>query len=460
MSPTIACLVFALLTIGFLVLDREADSGHSTFLWIPCFYLFICTSRPVSVWFNAAPAADSPDFYLEGSPLDRLVVSVLLTIGVAVLIARRRKVTILLSLNWPVLVFVAYCAISICWSDYPSIALKRWVKSLSDIVMLLVVLTEPDPSGAIKRMFSRLGFVLVVFSVCFIKYFPALGRYYEKWEGTQFYCGVATDKNMLGMICFISGLASVWRCTQEYVKPRRNRNNRVLLAQGSLLALIVWLLLKANSVTSSACFVLGGGLIVICGKGLIRKQKSVNLLVLATLTFAFSVLFLNVGGVILEAMGRNPTLTGRTELWSQVLLLQGHPLVGTGFESFWLGDRLEHLWSRYWWHPNESHNGYLEIYLNLGWIGIALLGILIARGYQYVSRALRLNTDSGSLKLGFLVAALAYNFTEAAFKAMNPVWIAFLLATLDYPTFARVDTATRFSGKPREEVAEEVFAES
>ena len=74
-------------------------------------------------------------------------------------------------------------------------------------------------------------------------------------------------------------------------------------------------------------------------------------------------------------MGRDSTLTGRTEIWTHVLWVAGNPLLGTGFESFWLGDRLANVWSIM---PGiqEAHNGYLEVYLNLGWIGVTLLAVI------------------------------------------------------------------------------------
>ena len=122
------------------------------------------------------------------------------------------------------------------------------------------------------------------------------------------------------------------------------------------------------------------------------------------------------------------------EVWGNLLILVRHPLVGTGFESFWLGPRLERLWSIYWWHPNEAHNGYLEIYLNLGWIGLTLLGLVIVTGYQKVLRTWRRNPSMGSIWLSFFFVGLVYNFTEAAFfKMLAPAWIFYLFATVGAP---------------------------
>jgi O-antigen ligase len=91
-----------------------------------------------------------------------------------------------------------------------------------------------------------------------------------------------------------------------------------------------------------------------------------------------------------------------------------------------MGSRIDHLWSMYYFHPNQAHNGYIETYINLGWTGVALLLVLIVAGYRNILRMER--GYAGSLCFAYFMVALVYNITEAAFKVMHPLWIAFLLA--------------------------------
>jgi O-antigen ligase len=156
--------------------------------------------------------------------------------------------------------------------------------------------------------------------------------------------------------------------------------------------------------------------------------RAVHVLIAAMLIVSFSVLFLDMGGSVMETMGRDPTLTGRTEIWKVVLGMRGNPVLGTGFESFWLGKRLQKIWSLYWWHPNEAHDGYLEIYLNLGWIGVTLLAIVVVTSYRKVVGAFRRDATIGRLTMAYFVVAVAYNFTESAIRTLSPVWITLLLA--------------------------------
>ena len=51
-------------------------------------------------------------------------------------------------------------------------------------------------------------------------------------------------------------------------------------------------------------------------------------------------------------------------------------------------------------HLNEAHNGYIEIYLNLGWVGVCLLAIILISGYRRAVSAFRGNSAVGSLVVG------------------------------------------------------------
>ena len=74
---------------------------------------------------------------------------------------------------------------SIGWSDYPDVAFKRWIKSLGDFVMVLIILTDRDRYAAIKRALTWTAFLLMPLSVLFIKFYPDLGRGYHRGPGRR-----------------------------------------------------------------------------------------------------------------------------------------------------------------------------------------------------------------------------------------------------------------------------------
>ena len=126
-------------------------------------------------------------------------------------------------------------------------------------------------------------------------------------------------------------------------------------------------------------------------------------------------------------------MTDRTYVWADAIALQDRPFLGVGFESFWLGPRLEALWAKWWWRPNQAHNGYIETYLNLGLVGVFLLLAVVVSTFRKISKQFSTNFDFARLRLTFLVAILAFNFTEAGFKAVHFVWTMFYIIALDYP---------------------------
>ena len=100
------------------------------------------------------------------------------------------------------------------------------------------------------------------------------------------------------------------------------------------------------------------------------------------------------------------------------------------------------------WHPNEAHNGYLEIYLTLGLIGLFILGGVFVRTFWKIRFELFRNFEWGRYRLGFFVAVVLYNWTEAAVRAFHPVWFVFYIIAIDYPR-TRLTTAEQRSQRRR-----------
>jgi exopolysaccharide production protein ExoQ len=433
-APWIAALICSTGVAGLFWLDREKTCRTSPGLWLAVTWLILSCSRSVSEWLNYQAANGSP---MEGSPLDRAVYSSLIVVGVVILF-RRRRVSQIVRMNAPIVLSFLFCAISVLWSDYSDIAFKRWIKALGDLIMVLIIISDRNRICAVNRLLARAGFLLIPCSVLFIKYYPALGRSYSRWEGTAMYNGVATTKNDLGAICLLCGLSALWRIISEIRSSARKARIGPIVAQGTVLLMVVWLLRIANSMTSLWCFLIGAILLLATSYySAVKKSRVVPYVVTAIVLIPFSMLFLHVGtNIAHDATGRDiQTLTTRTEVWTAALKLQSHPFFGTGFESFWLGRRLQTMWNIFWWHPGEAHNGYLEVYLNLGWSGIVMLGIVIVTGYRTVIASVRRNSREGSLMLTFFTVAIVYNFTEAAFfQMMTPIWFMFLLVTMRAPT--------------------------
>src|ERR1700687_1941943 len=205
MPPAIASIIYTIGILGLLYLDRHEDSRVSKALWIPAVWPFLISSRSVSFGLGMAPnlkGVDATEAYVEGSPIDRNVFIFLLLAALAVLVARSGRGGPLLRKNVLILLYFSFFSVSIVWADFPFVAFKRFIKAIGDLAMVLIILTESDPLAALKRLGSRLGFLLVPLSILLLKYYPDLGRRLTmSWtlEAT----GVATQKNELGLDCMV-----------------------------------------------------------------------------------------------------------------------------------------------------------------------------------------------------------------------------------------------------------------
>jgi exopolysaccharide production protein ExoQ len=108
--------------------------------------------------------------------------------------------------------------------------------------------------------------------------------------------------------------------------------------------------------------------------------------------------------------------------------------------------------------PNEAHNGYLETYLTLGSIGVFLLVGLFVATFWKIRRELFRNFEWGRYRLGFLAAVILYNWTEAAFKTLSPLWFIFYLIATDYPRIHLSTAEASLGVESPEESGELVYA--
>jgi O-antigen ligase len=170
----------------------------------------------------------------------------------------------------------------------------------------------------------------------------------------------------------------------------------------------------------------------------------VQFAVLAVLGLSVIALFFDPGGGLVQSLGKDPTLTGRKDIWKLVLSMHTNPLIGTGFESFWLGWRLEFMLHALTNLPiNEAHNGWIEVYLNLGWAGICFIALLVVTAYRRTIFYIRQEPEKGCLFLGFLICAIFFSFSEAGFRFMTISWFFLLVVIIGASHAASLANSSR-----------------
>jgi O-antigen ligase len=453
MPPQLALLIYLAGVVWLFRRDFREKPNVTGALWIPLIWLFLMMSRSATVWLGVFGFQAGDSSLEDGSPLDALVYFVLIIAGLRILARRQISLGELIRNNRWLAIYLGYCFLAIFWSDFEFVAFKRWVKILGQPIMALVLLTEPDFEIALAVLMKRCAFVVVPISYLFIKYFPDLGRGFDSWTGQGANTGIALGKNALGTDCLILGFFFVWYSLKvlKFEKSTFRRNELILCA--AFLALIGWLFHLAQSSTSLVSFLIGATLLLVLGLPMIRKEHIAVYYLLGIAVCAIAEFGFGASDWIISLLGKDPTLTDRTKVWKDCLNIPINPILGAGFESFWLGDRLKIMWAKWFWQPNQAHNGYIETYLNLGLVGLSILIALILATFWKARRELLTNFHFGRFRMAFLTALVVYNWTEASFKALHPLWFVFYIIAIDYPKpkpEPRVDSAEEFLETPGE----------
>jgi O-antigen ligase len=139
---------------------------------------------------------------------------------------------------------------------------------------------------------------------------------------------------------------------------------------------------------------------------------------------------LGLNGSMAKTLGKDPTLTDRTKIWAFLLSMHTNPVIGVGYQSFWLGPRLEEFWQNSGLgRINEAHNGYLEVYLELGIVGVMLVGWFLISSYRGIWRRARSSEGFAVLGLALWLALVFYDMSEAGFEN-GLLWVVFLMGAI------------------------------
>lgn len=238
--------------------------------------------------------------------------------------------------------------------------------------------------------------------------------------------GVFPHKNILG------GAMALAFLVEWYLREQGIREKIVRIA--SLTAYAV-LLVASDSLTSIVTLV--AALAATWAFRVLYARLQIPLAALAIFVLAVvgSVSLVGIeAGDVMGLMGRSSDMTGRTELWSAVgqTILQ-RPLLGFGFSGFWKGASSSStlIENQIRWTPTYSHNGYLEIALSLGILGLLFVAWMLASGLKRAWRQAKEGEsylDSWPLAL-FLFVAI-HNVAECTIAWQNCLEWGVCVATI------------------------------
>jgi O-antigen ligase len=444
----VAVFVALIGACALLYADRRWFPKLSPGSFLVLVWAFILGSRPISTWLNPYEMLnEGAGGNLEGSPLDRNYYLAMIAAGIVVLVRRRVSVGRFLRENPWVALYFGYFLLSCFWSDYPFVSLKRWIKDAGHLVMILVILSEAKPADAVKALVVRAAYFLLPLSWVLIQWFSNLGRAYNRWTGVVTYTGVAGNKNLLGIMLAAVGICLVWAIVDAWSDKRHPQRRQQLLIYSVLMLFMLWLLGKAESATALACTAIGSAVIVVVRREGIRRRirgLGIGIAMLGTLlviTGAWSALQASA----IQMLGRDPSLTGRSDIWEAVLREKTNPAIGVGYYSFWTGERLTRVSEGYYYVLNEAHNSYLETYLDGGFIGVFILAMLLASNLLRHMKRLQDGDLQGGHAFGIAVGIVAaiYGCTESIFSRLDLIWFVLLLTACHYTQAAVASAASQ-----------------
>jgi O-antigen ligase len=316
------------------------------------------------------------------------------------------------------MLLIGYMFASILWSDMPYVSFKRCTRELIAAIMVFLVTTESEPRQALQSLFRRTIYILIPFSYILIHYFPQYGRQYGRWSGRLMWIGVGLQKNGLALLCLFSAFFLIW----TLIRRSQGRDIPVVgyqtLIEILLLFLTIWLFMGPDHAltysATSLVALLGGGVALIgllCLKRLnvIIGASFLTVIVLIIIVYGTITPFIGKLSIVdvSSTLGRGETLTERTQIWAFLVpYAMEKATLGHGFGGFWTDVMRERS-------SSHAHNGYLDIILNLGFVGLILFSMFLLSCCRRFRKTLLHDFDWGAFGICFLLMAVVHNITES-----------------------------------------------
>ena len=353
---------------------------------------------------------------------DRDLVHGLLGLSLVLLARHRRELRALLAVGWPVLLPVLAAALSPAWSLDAQESLRAAVALEAYTAFGLWLALRFDAAEQ-HRLVAGVLALITAGSLFMVLVAPELGVMREvhpgAWNGLYFHKNTLASYLALGVLaCGLLALA----------QPRART------WAGSAGALALAMLVPARSVGGAATLALAAvpvglaaGLRRLARPARVRAAIFVTLALAAVAALAFA-----MAPTWLALVGRDVTLTRRTEIWALLVRpLAEHPWLGHGAGAFWhVAAASRDVARSLHFDPFLAHNGFLDLALELGVVGLATFCVPFALALARAARLALEQPGAGALwPLAFLAWCFTSNLSESGFMLSGPLGWAVFIAT-------------------------------
>ncbi|HSF73339.1 MAG TPA: O-antigen ligase family protein [Microcoleus sp.] len=146
----------------------------------------------------------------------------------------------------------------------------------------------------------------------------------------------------------------------------------------------------------------------------------------------------NLEDIIVGGLGKDLTLTGRTEFWPQLMAaVNQRPWFGYGYDGFFQQDKLGagtpayFIYTTNGFQPKNPHNGAIGLLLAFGWPGLILMMTSLVLNLAYAVRYLSRSTlEEAGIPICFLVSIIISNITEGYIIEIANPWLSYAMLTV------------------------------
>jgi len=331
------------------------------------------------------------------------------------------------------LVILAY--VSQYWSIDPGVTDRRVIAMAINSAFALY-LGAVFRGAALPRVLMHTCLVMAVGSLIMVFAYPKVGVH--QYDNAGLWRGLWYEKNQMGLVMVVGAVAAAASLASDHL-ARNGRKPWVGLAALGLTTLLV---VATQSKTSLLCWMLGVGMVggwwTLRQGGAAITVAAVWLGVVGSAGAAW--LWNTDSAAILEALGKDPSLTGRTLIWEALMRkVAERPWTGYGFSAFWGVDSIpaREIRLETQWPVPSAHNGWIDLLVQLGWPGAVAVGLIMAvSAVMIVGRINGLGVREGFFSLGYMAVFTALSLSESVLLThANLPWVLMLAILARAVTF-------------------------
>lgn len=327
------------------------------------------------------------------------------------------KVMSLVRQNWASVLLVIIVVASISWSIHPDFTFRR---SSGYIVTMLAAayFSSRFTIDQVMKVLSWSFALSAIGSIVFVAIYPQHGIMQGSFLGGN-WRGVFSHKEGLGLVMSVGVFVECYIITSS---PSRRLQHLGLL--GCFFALVV--LSQATTALLCAIFYM----VSVCIYLFSRRSIGITLTSLVFLGFISFIFFTAYPDLSLSFLGKDATFTGRTAIWPLVLdLISEKPLLGWGYGAMWLNNDISTapFINTLGWNPLSAHNEFLEVALELGLVGVAVILIIILVTLRRGVYCILIGRNQiGMFLLLFVFASMATGIVESTLVENQTIdWVLF-----------------------------------